>query len=456
MVDREKLIAIIKTTMASIGVIGTLLAVIAHDEPWLVTVCTILLILFTILLIIVVIYYSVPFGISWQKIRKGIAILMARLNEHGFTPDLILGAGRSGSLVGSLLAGNLGHSKFIAIDVRYDKRLGVVRAIPNGPISLIARDINTMKVLVTFADVTTGETLYAVKEYLRQNRIDVSKISYATLFLKPDSPARRNNPDIYFAFDQSVSGKRWKATPWYISDDYNYEGSSNPNLIGEQPELRALTKLVIVDSIKSNKQSVILIGGAGCVGKSSFAIELRDYLANTLNKSVSVLDLDCYLIEREQRETENQVISGYNPAAYFLDVAVRDIESLLTNRPIHVSPYDKHKSKKGEKVTITPADIILIEGVMALSDPIRPIGSLSLYMYAENEVLYENRKLREQSLGFDAERIEQKFKLLCNDYERFIVQHQFHAEIIVKIGHEYEFLSVEMKNVEKNFQLWLT
>ncbi len=215
-----------------------------------------------------------------------------------------------------------------------------------------------------------------------------------------------------------------------------------------KPDLREFSKFLIERFIQEIERPVILIGGPGCVGKSVFARELQEHLATALRKSVSVLDLDCYLIDREQRETQNRVITGYDPAAYTLATAEADIQSLLDGHCIIVSPYHKPSSKRQSQTAIEPAEILLIEGAMVLTESISKFGSVRIFMDASKDVLYENRKSRELSFGFDIDRIEKKFILLSRDYERFIVPQQADSEIFIRVGSQYQFLSLEVRSLD--------
>ena len=195
-------------------------------------------------------------------------------------------------------------------------------------------------------------------------------------------------------------------------------------------------------AIANIRQPVVLIGGAGCVGKSTFASELQGQIERSSTRTVSVLDLDCYLVERHRRETPHRVVTGYDPAAYHIEAAVKDIETLLAGRAIRVSPYDKPTSQKGKDISINPADVLVVEGVMALTDPIRKFKSVAIFMDAHKEVLYANRLARETSLGFDMKRIERKFQGLSQDYTRFIQPQRDRAEMLIEIGDRYSFLQV--------------
>ena len=211
-------------------------------------------------------------------------------------------------------------------------------------------------------------------------------------------------------------------------------------------DLQQIMRLIIEYLVKNLDQKVILIGGAGCVGKSTFAVDLQRYISNTLGTTVSALDLDCYLIERSQREKNGRVITGYDPAGYRLEVAIRDIEALLSGQSVLVSPYDKATSERGREILIEPAEVLILEGVMALYEPIRGYGTVRIFIDADQTTLYSNRELREMGLGFDTERIKKKFALLSHDYSRFIAPQRDNADIVIRIGPEYKIQNLELRD----------
>jgi uridine kinase len=210
-------------------------------------------------------------------------------------------------------------------------------------------------------------------------------------------------------------------------------------------DLREFTKSALVGAIRHLDHPVILIGGAGCVGKSFFAVELRDYLHRQLGQSVSVLDIDCYLLERRNRENGSTVVTGYDPAGYDLAHAIEDIRALLQGKPVEVSPYDKTTSTRAPAIVLEPTKILIVEGVMALREPVLQFKSFGIYMDAPVEVLRNNRMARDLALGFDMTRIETKFAGLSIDYKRFILPQRDNAEAILDMGTNYEILELRVR-----------
>jgi uridine kinase len=206
--------------------------------------------------------------------------------------------------------------------------------------------------------------------------------------------------------------------------------------------LRAAVKTMLVLRASSVEDFVLLIGGPGCAGKSWFALELASELARA-GSPASVLDLDCYLLERRKRETGGVAISGYNPSGYLLEDAARDIQSLISGRPITVSPYDKRTTRRAPEVRVEPAKVLIVEGSMALQDLLYPFGDAAIFLDSTQQILFANRVRREKGYGMTQEQIEQKFSLLREDYFKFIRPQRVRADLLVQIDCDYAFTKVE-------------
>lgn len=208
--------------------------------------------------------------------------------------------------------------------------------------------------------------------------------------------------------------------------------------------LRAAVKTMFVLHASSVDEFVLFIGGPGCAGKSCFALELASELARA-GSPASVLDLDCYLLERRKREMGGVTISGYNPSGYLLEDAARDIQSLISGRrvTVTVSPYDKRTSRRAPQVRVEPAKVLIVEGSMALRDLLYPFGDAAIFLDSTQQILFANRVRREKGFGMTQEQIEQKFSLLREDYFKFIRPQRVRADLLVQIDTDYAFTKVE-------------
>lgn len=220
-IDRELAVTLLEHSMGVIGVVATLLAVIGQGEQWLVKVSWSLLIIISAIFLFDVLYHVIPIGIRWLTVRRGVLRLIRKFSADGFSPDVVIGAGRAGSIVGAMIAGNMGHRPFISVDVQHQNN-GARRASVDGPLQLETAKVDPSRVLVTFAYIKTSVTADAVKKYLETTGLDSGAIRYATLFEDPDAP-KRKFAEYYVAYRRSIKKDRWGALPWSVTDRYDYQ-----------------------------------------------------------------------------------------------------------------------------------------------------------------------------------------------------------------------------------------
>jgi len=220
-IDRELIVTLLEHAIGGIGTFGTLLAVLGTGKPWLATACEWLLVALVTCIAFDIAYHLFPIGITWLTIRRGVVRLTKQFSERGFAPDLVIGAGRAGSIIGAMIAGNLGHRPFIAVDVQHHHN-GARKVTVDGPLRLETTNLDSQRILVTFAYLKTSETADSVKKYLQDMGLKADLISYATLFEDPDAPKPHFARNYYSAFQRRIQKKGWGALPWSITDRYDY------------------------------------------------------------------------------------------------------------------------------------------------------------------------------------------------------------------------------------------
>jgi len=206
--------------------------------------------------------------------------------------------------------------------------------------------------------------------------------------------------------------------------------------------LRGAVKTMLISKARAAGDFVLLIGGAGCAGKSFFSHELARDLTGVGVKA-SVLELDCYLLERAKRHNGAVHITGYDPRGYLLGEAAEDIRSLLSGVCVTVSPFDHRTGRRAPPIQVQPAQTLIIEGSMAFRDPIYGFGHARIFLDSTQHVLFGNRLQRELAFGMSLEQIERKFASLREDYFKFILPQRRRADLVVRIDHDYSFTSVQ-------------
>lgn len=155
--------------------------------------------------------------------------MLDQFSSNGYSPDLIIGVGRSGAIIGATIAANLGHRPFIALDVEHKTRRNLKKlreAIFNEPFSFDSKYLENKQILMTFAYIKTGETFEKAQGYLTDKGINEDEIRFATLYLDPQSKLServKSETDIrkkvFFAYKRSLTEEQWHAIPWNIKKE---------------------------------------------------------------------------------------------------------------------------------------------------------------------------------------------------------------------------------------------
>ncbi len=101
---------------------------------------------------------------KWEDVHRGLGHIQDEMERTKFHPDLVLGLGRSGGVVGGILASSLGSIPIRLWDLKYTKDKNVVDVafsedIPQFP-------AKTKRVLVIEGATTSGQTPKKAKEFL--------------------------------------------------------------------------------------------------------------------------------------------------------------------------------------------------------------------------------------------------------------------------------------------------
>jgi hypoxanthine phosphoribosyltransferase len=136
--------------------------------------------------------------------------------DESFHPDVIVSIGRSGAVVGALLAGNLGELRHLGTD-RINTYEGGERRTEIKPSMLIfSEELKEKEVLLVMAECHAGETLARAKENIKQ--IDgIKVVKTAALFRREGAHFQ---PD-YVAVDNAKYGDLpFRMSTWKRSSQF--------------------------------------------------------------------------------------------------------------------------------------------------------------------------------------------------------------------------------------------
>jgi hypoxanthine phosphoribosyltransferase len=160
---------------------------------------------------------------SWKDVVRATNYIINELSSKSFKPDLIVCLGRGGSIMGGLVAGNIGTIRICTMDRRMISSPEESMNIPDFVIkpnvtamtTLVPSD-KTLQILLITGEVVTGFDIFHAKSLLEK---DLSKdnVNYKVLTASFSCLIHANFfPD--FSYLRGV--KNYKAPPWRMTRHY--------------------------------------------------------------------------------------------------------------------------------------------------------------------------------------------------------------------------------------------
>lgn len=141
----------------------------------------------------------------------------------------------------------------------------------------------------------------------------------------------------------------------------------------------------------------ILIGIAGGTGSGKSTVT-KEIFKSIPEANVAIIEQDSYYKDQSHLSFEERVKTNYDhPFAFDNDLLIKHLKDLLENKSIEKPIYDfeKHNRKK-ETVTVVPRDIIILEGILILSEAeIRDLLDIKIFVDTDSDVRVIRRILRD-------------------------------------------------------------
>ena len=157
----------------------------------------------------------------------------------------------------------------------------------------------------------------------------------------------------------------------------------------------------------SPKPVVLAIAGCSGSGKTTLAAELATQLNATL------FPLDLYYCDLSQFPLDTRHKRNFDhPDSLESELILQHVRDLANGLPIQRPIYDfKTHSRTAHFDTITPGDVVVVEGILALHYPeLQPLYSLSIYVDAPHEVCLLRRIARDvRERGRTEESVREQF-----------------------------------------------
>jgi len=186
------------------------------------------------------------------------------------------------------------------------------------------------------------------------------------------------------------------------------------------------------------KKCVIIgIAGGSASGKTSLAKRLVKTYSTT--KSVLIIRQDDYYKDQSHMSMEERLKTNYDhPLAFDNDLLAIQLKALASGHSILKPTYDfALYTRKEEVERIEPSDVIVIEGLFVLEDPlIRSLCDIKIFVDTPSDVRFIRRLKRDvRDRGRSMESVmDQYMNTVRVMHETFIEPSKRYADVIVPEG----------------------
>ena len=193
------------------------------------------------------------------------------------------------------------------------------------------------------------------------------------------------------------------------------------------------------------KPLIIGIAGGSGSGKSTVARKVADALDAA---SVAFIDMDAYYNDYAQLSMdERRRINWDHPNSFDWDLLVSQIEALSAGRSIQKPQYDfVHHLRMTETVSIAAARVVVIDGILLLSDPrTRALCDVKVFVDTDADIRLIRRLRRdilERGRTLD-EILDQYLTTVQPMHLEFVEPSKRYADVIVPRGGHNE-VAIEM------------
>ena len=204
------------------------------------------------------------------------------------------------------------------------------------------------------------------------------------------------------------------------------------------------------------EKEILVIGIAG--GTGSGKTTLMDNLISRFQGDVTVLSHDNYYKRHDELTYDERCRLNYDhPDAYETDLMVSHLESLKNGLPVECPVYDYTVHNRSDStVTIAPAKVILVEGILIFSDPaLRDMMDVKIFVDTDADVRILRRIKRdveERARSLDSV-ISQYLTTVKPMHEQFVEPSKRHSDIIVlEGGHNIVALDMIVERVKRHIE----
>ncbi|MDP9038296.1 MAG: uridine kinase [Acidobacteriota bacterium] len=181
-----------------------------------------------------------------------------------------------------------------------------------------------------------------------------------------------------------------------------------------------------------HKPLVLAIAGCSGSGKTTLARELAGQLEATL------FPLDLYYRDLSRFPLDSRHKRNFDhPDSLESELIVEHVRGLAAGHPIRRPVYDfrTHSRVLGQYETITPARVVIVEGILALHFPdLLPLYSLAIFVNAPHDVCLARRIHRDtRERGRTEQSVREQFHATARPMaDLYVIPSARHAQLTVE------------------------
>lgn len=191
----------------------------------------------------------------------------------------------------------------------------------------------------------------------------------------------------------------------------------------------------------NSKQCVVIaIAGASASGKSLIAKTIYEELCRDLGTDqIGVIAEDAYYRDQGHLSMGERVLTNYDhPKALDHELLCQHLQALKDGNPVDIPVYSyTEHTRTDEKVNLTPKKVIILEGILLLTDPaLRDQMDASVFMDTPLDICFMRRLSRDVAeRGRTMESVMSQYTETVRPmFLQFIEPSKQYADIIVPRG----------------------
>jgi uridine kinase len=203
-------------------------------------------------------------------------------------------------------------------------------------------------------------------------------------------------------------------------------------------------------------KNILTIGIAGGTGSGKTTITRR--IQRQFGDQVCTLYHDNYYKAHDDIPIEERSKLNYDhPDAFDTDLLVRQLRALQAGHPVQCPVYDYAVHNRTEKtVTVCPAPVILVEGILILADPtLCQAMDIKVFVDADADVRILRRIVRDvRDRGRSLESVVNQYLTTVKPmHEQYVEPSRRRADIIVpEGGHNEVAMALLMERIRAHIQ----